>query len=459
MRARVHQGNRPASSVRSRVIARPTATMSGDGRPLEPARRAQLESRAGGGHDFGQVRLHTDARAAESAAALDARAYTVGRDIFFARGQYRPDTPQGERLLAHELAHTVQQTRPLPGVGSGVLSSPTDAAESEARGAAEAWSAGRGFQPQQRTGIAVQRDKHKSESSVGGGRKVFIEVGFTGRETEDEVRRTAASRGWIVEGSLHWNGRNWVGENVRRATGKEQAIAQAEEITGKLSDLGAGIGDGIDISSGFEEGKTYLPGHEGADEKPPESFRPSEGEGDKAGESKTGTGENTADQKKGGEELDTLTALASLILDPESLAKKETNTTGQSGPPIGSKSGFLSGWLAKVLVVAVAIWSVAGSAIKKALGKAKDGIKKVFGTLRDKFRLPGGASPVKSLPAALSAEERRLKDQLMKNHNYTEQEADELLRQAREAPEPPASPNASGTTRQRITPGAGNKKP
>lgn len=66
-----------------------------------------MESRFG--HDFGSVRVHTDDHAAQSARAVNALAYTVGQDIVFDEGRYQPATPGGQRLLAHELAHTVQQ--------------------------------------------------------------------------------------------------------------------------------------------------------------------------------------------------------------------------------------------------------------------------------------------------------------------------------------------------------------
>ena len=66
-----------------------------------------MESRFG--HDFSQVRIHSDHSAAESAEALDAGAYTLGNSIVFGHGQYAPRRAQGERLLAHELAHVVQQ--------------------------------------------------------------------------------------------------------------------------------------------------------------------------------------------------------------------------------------------------------------------------------------------------------------------------------------------------------------
>lgn len=62
------------------------------------------------GHDFGKVRVHSDARASESARAVYASAYTVGEDIVFGAGRYAPETGEGRELLAHELAHVVQQS-------------------------------------------------------------------------------------------------------------------------------------------------------------------------------------------------------------------------------------------------------------------------------------------------------------------------------------------------------------
>jgi hypothetical protein len=79
----------------------------GGGRPLEPGLRDTLEARLG--TDLGPVRLHTDARAAASAAAIGAKAYTLGSDVVFGAGQYAPHTGSGLRTLAHELAHVVQQ--------------------------------------------------------------------------------------------------------------------------------------------------------------------------------------------------------------------------------------------------------------------------------------------------------------------------------------------------------------
>jgi hypothetical protein len=77
------------------------------GQPLDAGARAFMEARLGYG--FGQVRIHADARAEESARAVGALAYTVGDDIVFGAGRYAPETAAGRRLLAHELAHVLQQ--------------------------------------------------------------------------------------------------------------------------------------------------------------------------------------------------------------------------------------------------------------------------------------------------------------------------------------------------------------
>ncbi len=79
----------------------------GPGEPLDAAARNFFEPRFG--QDFSRVRVHTDARAAESAAAVNASAYTIGKEIAFGRNQYAPSSDAGQRLLAHELAHTIQQ--------------------------------------------------------------------------------------------------------------------------------------------------------------------------------------------------------------------------------------------------------------------------------------------------------------------------------------------------------------
>ncbi len=83
-------------------------TLNMPGEPLAADLRSRFEPRYQ--QDFSNVRVHTDARAAESARSINARAYTVGQHIAFDRGEYQPGTAAGQRLIAHELAHTVQQS-------------------------------------------------------------------------------------------------------------------------------------------------------------------------------------------------------------------------------------------------------------------------------------------------------------------------------------------------------------
>jgi outer membrane protein OmpA-like peptidoglycan-associated protein len=85
------------------------------GQPLDQQARSFLEPRFG--HDFSRVRVHTDDRAAQSAAAVDALAYTVGTDIVFASGQYAPERHAGLRILSHELTHVIQQRNATRGAG------------------------------------------------------------------------------------------------------------------------------------------------------------------------------------------------------------------------------------------------------------------------------------------------------------------------------------------------------
>ena len=83
-------------------------TLRAPGQPLDGGARAFMESRFG--HDFGGVRVHTGSGAAASARAVGAQAYTVGQNVVFGEGRYAPGTDDGKRLIAHELAHVVQQT-------------------------------------------------------------------------------------------------------------------------------------------------------------------------------------------------------------------------------------------------------------------------------------------------------------------------------------------------------------
>lgn len=105
------------------------------GQPLDNTARVPMER--GFNREFSHVRVHTDAKAAESARAVNARAYTVGRDVVFGAGEYSPRNESGLKLIAHELGHVVQQQ------GATVkdeieIASASDAREQEANRAAAA---------------------------------------------------------------------------------------------------------------------------------------------------------------------------------------------------------------------------------------------------------------------------------------------------------------------------------
>ena len=108
-----HEGvlqRKPATSSHPPNADAPASVQSAlatPGRGLDAGTRAFFEPRFG--CDLGNVRIHTDGESARSAAVVDSKAYAVGRDIVFAAGRYVPSTIAGARLLAHELAHVVQQ--------------------------------------------------------------------------------------------------------------------------------------------------------------------------------------------------------------------------------------------------------------------------------------------------------------------------------------------------------------
>jgi hypothetical protein len=136
-----HQGNRAfsaATGAHARIVP-PLVhdVLRSHGQPLDPATRAFMEPRFG--HDFSKVRVHSDAQAAESARAVGARAYTVGCHLVFSASAFAPATHEGRELIAHELAHTIQQRLPSAPAGTGELegvfeSTARDAARSVANG-------------------------------------------------------------------------------------------------------------------------------------------------------------------------------------------------------------------------------------------------------------------------------------------------------------------------------------
>lgn len=124
------------------------------GQPLDAQTRAFMEPRFG--HDFSKVRVHKDEKAAESAYSVNALAFTVGQDIVFGEGQFQTQTEVGQKLLAHELTHTIQQgaTSPLHPLEMTALGGAT---EREAEVMANSMMCGHQFTSTRRESLGLAR--------------------------------------------------------------------------------------------------------------------------------------------------------------------------------------------------------------------------------------------------------------------------------------------------------------
>lgn len=141
-------------------------------------------------HDFSNVRVHTDARAAESARAIDARAYTVGRNVVFGQGQYHPGGVAGRGLIAHELTHVIQQRGAPTGLNFGLEISQSDNAdERQAQSVSHAIASGASAPPITSSGSALQRqDGAGAGSRAPAPRKtIWVNVGFDSSAQANDV--------------------------------------------------------------------------------------------------------------------------------------------------------------------------------------------------------------------------------------------------------------------------------
>lgn len=142
------QRKKAGESERDMVPSIVHEALRSSGKPLDDATRAFMEPRFG--HDFSQVRVHIDNVAAQSAEAVQARAYTVGTHLVFGEGEYQPETLSGLHLLAHELTHVIQQSyETVSGVpiGGGLLiSEPHDPFERVAQDTANSLMSPKGIE-------------------------------------------------------------------------------------------------------------------------------------------------------------------------------------------------------------------------------------------------------------------------------------------------------------------------
>jgi hypothetical protein len=161
------------------------------GAPLEPTMQRKFEGSLG--VDLTGVRVHTGPEAADAAASVTAKAYTLGNDIYFGAGQYSPGTADGERLLAHEVAHTVQQE----GRGQAPqfkleVSTPGDFLEDDADRAAEAMIAGREASPAR--GVALARQVLQREPSPTNSDQLTKQNMQGAKDTAADAQQSAAEQ-------------------------------------------------------------------------------------------------------------------------------------------------------------------------------------------------------------------------------------------------------------------------
>jgi hypothetical protein len=159
------------------------------GQPLDVETRADMEGRLG--HDFGDVRVHNDSSAHESAVAVNANAYTVGSHVVFQRDRYDPASTDGRTTLAHELTHVVQQrsgpVEGTPAAGGIQVSDPGDRFEREAAANAERAIAAPApvaetAAPAAASAAAVQREEAPAEEEE----EPAVQGSFVQREEAEE---------------------------------------------------------------------------------------------------------------------------------------------------------------------------------------------------------------------------------------------------------------------------------
>lgn len=216
---KARDGNGVADNAESAV-----ATASGSsGMSLPMTLMRKFESSLGA--DLSGVRVHTGAESQAAAEAVGARAYTIGNDVHFGAGQFDPSSSGGEHLLAHEVAHTVQQAGSTPTRQNKLeVSSPVDSAEHEADRAADAMVSGASFAVS-RSASSVSRAVHRvqkqfptpgwggtNDGSVTFNPNASVSVGEQKRpywfsaSTLEQVEVTPDSRGTVVlNNPFYWN--------------------------------------------------------------------------------------------------------------------------------------------------------------------------------------------------------------------------------------------------------------
>jgi len=176
--------------------------LGSQGQPLDTPTRTIMEPRFG--HDFSRVRVHASSKATESARAVNSLAYTVGQDVVFGEGQYAPGTNAGQKLLAHELVHVVQQSD--NGIKNGIVLGDFDSVyEREAESVSahlddmpvEDWASGKAPKLTPTHSNVVQRIG--PAAAAAGGAAVGAAIAIVSFEAALEYGRSLSTRfpGWL----------------------------------------------------------------------------------------------------------------------------------------------------------------------------------------------------------------------------------------------------------------------
>ncbi|WHZ26494.1 MAG: hypothetical protein OJF51_001289 [Nitrospira sp.] len=233
--------------------------LSSPGQSLDAGTRSFMESRFG--HDFGGVRIHADSQAAESARAVNAHAYTVGQNVVFGAGTYQPDSFSGRQLIAHELAHTVQQ-RGLQRSGGDLSLGTTEDAHLEREADRVAFAALNDQRPSlpTRSGPVLSRQALQRQKCEQDGRQPVCGGGPQARwSLEDistkEVENIALDEIIVGQGLPaafpgEWLSQVWTPPNATKA-GIERGRADGVKVSEKGTELNVEI---VEIKSCSDDG-------------------------------------------------------------------------------------------------------------------------------------------------------------------------------------------------------------
>ena len=212
------------------------------------------------GTDLSSVRIHTGSASAEANNAVGAKAYAMGQDIHFGGGQYDPSSASGQHLIAHEVAHTVQQRGSSPVRQNKLaVSSPHDAAEHEADAAASAMVSGQAFSIGNVSRSALYRDKNFTPGPAPDtSQNASTPAGETDKQAaRDKIFAAQAEAQQAIERTAHWTRDQW--SQFIGATVESPSVVWQPSMLGRAGGVGAGLAIGA-VAGAASTAAKELPG-------------------------------------------------------------------------------------------------------------------------------------------------------------------------------------------------------